>query len=296
MATASPAGFDVAALRTQVLATYDRVARDPTGEFHFHRGPRYAADYLHYDADELASLPAQCTACFAGVGNPLRIGPIHPGETVLDHACGAGMDLLLAARRVGPAGHAIGVDMTPAMRDVASSAAAEAGLGAIVTIRAGLFEQLPIDDESVDVVISNGVVNLAPDKSRVFAEIHRVLRPGGRLYMADVVVQRELKNEVRNNPDLWAACIAGALPEPELAELALAFGFRGPRDHGTLRLLSRHHRGSKGGARPARPGSQLFGVQVGPGLGVGPNKIASSEGPATSKDLPQRNLRFDWSR
>jgi arsenite methyltransferase len=229
MAIASPAGFDVAALRTQVLATYDRVARDPTGEFHFHRGPRYAADYLHYDADELASLPDQCTACFAGVGNPLRIGPIHPGETVLDHACGAGMDLLLAARRVGPAGHAFGVDMTPAMRDVASSAAAEAGLGAIVTIRAGLFEQLPINDESVDVVISNGVVNLAPDKSRVFAEIHRVLRPGGRLYMADVVVQRELKKEVRSNPDLWAACIAGALPEPELAEIAQAFGFRGSR-------------------------------------------------------------------
>src|SRR5258706_12646525 len=115
MAITSPAGFDVAALRTQVLATYDRVARDPTGEFHFHRGPRYAADYLHYDADELASLPDQCTACFAGVGNPLRIGPVHPGETVLDHACGAGMDLLLAARRVGPRGHAIRVYMTPTM-------------------------------------------------------------------------------------------------------------------------------------------------------------------------------------
>ena len=119
--------------------------------------------------------------------------------------------------------------MTPTMRHVATHAAAEAGLGAIVTIRAGFFEQLPVDDESVDVVISNGVVNLAPDKSRVFAEIHRVLRPGGRLYLADVVVQRELKYEVRNSPDLWAACIAGALPEPELAELALASGLRDPR-------------------------------------------------------------------
>jgi arsenite methyltransferase len=229
MAATCPIGFDVAGLRAQVLATYDRVARDPDGEFHFHRGPRYAAEYLGYDADELALLPAASTARFAGVGNPLRIGPIHPGETVLDHACGAGMDLLLAARRVGRHGHAIGVDMTPAMREVATRAAGDAGMAAIVTIRPGYFEQLPVADESVDVVISNGVVNLAPDKSQVFAEIHRVLRPGGRLYLADVVVQRELKYEVRNSPDLWAACIAGALPEPELGLLALASGLREPR-------------------------------------------------------------------
>lgn len=229
MATTCPVGFDATALRAQVLATYDRVARDPGGDFHFHRGPRYAAEYLRYDANELALLPDTCTTRFAGVGNPLRIGPIRPGETVLDHACGAGMDLLLAARRVGPRGRAIGVDMTPAMREAAAVAAIEGGLGEIVTIRAGVFEQLPVDDESVDVVISNGVVNLAPDKSKVFAEIHRVLRPGGRLYLADVVVQRELKDEVRNSPDLWAACIAGALPEPELAEIALASGLRDPQ-------------------------------------------------------------------
>jgi SAM-dependent methyltransferase len=229
MATTCPIGFDVAGLRAQVLATYDRVARDPGGEFHFHRGPRYAVDYLGYDADDIALLPATSTARFAGVGNPLRIGPIYPGETVLDHACGAGMDLLLAARRVGHRGQAIGVDMTPAMREVATRAAVEAGLSEIVTIRAGYFEQLPVADESIDVVISNGVVNLAPDKSQVFAEIHRVLRPGGRLYLADVVVQRELNEEVRNSPDLWAACVAGALPEPELAVLALTSGFRDPR-------------------------------------------------------------------
>ena len=119
--------------------------------------------------------------------------------------------------------------MTPAMRDVATRAAAQAGLSAIVSIRAGFFEQLPVEDGSVDVVISNGVVNLAPDKSLVFAEIARVLRPGGRLYLADVVVQRELKYEVRSSPELWAACIAGALPEFELAELALASGLRDPR-------------------------------------------------------------------
>ncbi|HEX6138723.1 MAG TPA: methyltransferase domain-containing protein [Casimicrobiaceae bacterium] len=229
MATTCPIGFDVARLRSQVLATYERVARDPTGEFHFHRGARYAVEYLRYDAAELALLPEECTARFAGVGNPLRIGPIEHGETVLDHACGGGMDLLLAARRVGPQGRAIGVDMTPAMRDVATRAAAQAGFAAITDIRAGLFEHLPVEDDSVDVVISNGVVNLAPDKAQVLREIHRVLRPGGRLYLADVVVQRELKQEVRDDPDLWAACVAGALHEPEFAALALATGFREPR-------------------------------------------------------------------
>jgi SAM-dependent methyltransferase len=219
-------GFDVERLRGQILATYDRVAREPQGEFHFHRGPRYAAEFLEYDAAELALLPAESTARFAGVGNPLRIGPLAQGETVLDHACGAGMDLLLAARRIGPAGHAIGVDMTPAMRASATAGAHQAGLARVVEIRAGFLEDLPVAAESVDVVISNGVVNLAPDKTQVFDEIHRVLKPGGRLYLADVVVQRELKLEVRESPDLWAACIAGALPEPELYEVAAAAGLR----------------------------------------------------------------------
>lgn len=229
MAITCPIGFDVARLRDQVLATYDRVARDPRGEFHFHRGAAYAVEFLRYDAVELALLPKESTARFAGVGNPLRIGPIAPGETVLDHACGGGMDLLLAARRVAPEGRVIGVDMTPAMRDVATTAAAQAGFASMADIRAGFFEELPVEDESIDVVISNGVVNLAPDKGQVFREIHRVLRPGGRLHLADVVVQRELKQEVREDPDLWAACVAGALPEPELAQLALATGFREAR-------------------------------------------------------------------
>ena len=229
MAITCPAGFDVDRLRAQVLATYKQVARNPGGEFHFHRGARYAAEYLHYNPAELALLPEECTARFGGVGNPLRIGPLRRGETVLDHACGGGMDVLLAARRVGPEGHVIGVDMTPAMREAAAEAAGRAGLGTVVEIRAGFFEQLPVDDESVDVVLSNGVVNLSPDKSQVFREMHRVLRPGGRLYLADVVVQRELKYEVRNNPDLWAACIGGALPEPELSKLALNTGFGDPR-------------------------------------------------------------------
>jgi arsenite methyltransferase len=226
VAATSPAGFDVARLRGQILATYDRVAREPHGEFHFHRGPVYAAEFLEYDAAELAVLPAEATARFAGVGNPLRVGPLVQGETVLDHSCGAGMDLLPAARRIGPAGRAIGVDMTPAMRASAAAGARQAGLDRIVEIRAGFLEDLPIADESVDVVISNGVVSLSPDKTQVFDEIYRVLKPGGRLHLSDVVVQRELKLEVRESPELWAACIAGALPEPELYAIAAAAGLR----------------------------------------------------------------------
>ncbi|HWA73203.1 MAG TPA: methyltransferase domain-containing protein [Polyangiaceae bacterium] len=224
MAATAPSGFDAERLREAIRETYEQVARDPGGVFHFHRGREYAVSRLGYDAAELDLLPRAATDRFAGVGNPLQIGAINLGEAVLDHACGAGTDLLLAARRAGPAGRALGVDITAGMRAVAERAVAEAGLSESVEIRAGSYEDLPVASASVDVVISNGVVNLAPDKPRVFAEIWRVLRPGGRLYMADVVVARELKLETREQPELWAACIAGALPESELSLLALEAG------------------------------------------------------------------------
>jgi SAM-dependent methyltransferase len=225
MAVRCPIGFDTEYLRDRVYETYDRVARDPGGGFHFHRGPQYACDYLKYDRGELDTLPGISTARFAGVANPHRIGEIKTGQVVLDHACGAGMDLLLAAKRVGPAGKAIGVDMTKAMRDCAREGAMEAGLSGIVEIREGVFEELPVEDGSIDVVISNGVVNLAPDKEIVFREIYRVLKPGGKLFLGDVVVQRELKLDARSNPDLWAACIGGALTEKELPVIAESVGF-----------------------------------------------------------------------
>jgi SAM-dependent methyltransferase len=228
MALSCPIDFPVDQLRERVRAMYDRLARSPTDEFHFHNGAEYAIDRLGYVADEIRALPAASTARFAGVGNPLRIGPLHAGETVLDHACGAGTDLLLAAAQVGPTGQAIGVDMTPAMQAQATASAQAAGMAGWVSVRAGLFEDLPVDSASVDVVISNGVVNLAPDKRRVFSEIARVLRPGGRLYLADVVVARELSLRTRQDPELWAACIGGALREDELvglgAEVGLADG------------------------------------------------------------------------
>ena len=205
MAVTCPVNFDLEKLKELVRTEYDRVARAPHGDFHFHRGPQYASRLLRYDAEELATIPAESTASFAGVGNPHRIGTIGPGETVVDVGCGAGMDLLLAARHNGPNGHAIGVDMTPAMLELVRRSAVKTGLWENIEVRRGYAEELPVDTASVDVVISNGVLNLSPDKHRAISEIYRVLRPGGRLYLADVVVQRELSLAARRDIDLWAA-------------------------------------------------------------------------------------------
>jgi arsenite methyltransferase len=230
MANQCPIGFDTKNLRNRVREIYERVAHEPYGNFHFHRGPDYAARYLGYDRGELEQLPEIATERFTGVGNPLAmtrqsgIGPLSPGQVVLDHACGAGMDLLLAARRIAPNGRAIGVDMIPDMCECAAEAAEEANLSEVVNIRQGFYEELPVKDASVDVVISNGVVNLSPDKLQVFREIYRVLKPGGRLLLADVIVQREMNLNTRGNPDVWAACIGGALVENELSELASEAG------------------------------------------------------------------------
>jgi arsenite methyltransferase len=205
MAASCPRGFDIAQLRKQVSQTYDRVAREPNGNFHFHRGPEYASRMLRYSPDELATIPAECTASFAGVGNPHRIGPIMPGETILDVGCGSGMDLLLAARRTGVTGRAIGIDMTPSMIERAKCAALKTGLWQNVEIRRGTAEELSVQSGTIDVVLSNGIVNLSSDKRKVFSEIYRVLRPGGRLYLADVVVQRELSLSARSDINLWVA-------------------------------------------------------------------------------------------
>ena len=145
MAAICPVGFNVDKLRELVRAEYDRVARQPNGNFHFHRGPEYACRMLRYDPEELATIPAESTASFAGVGNPHRIGPIEPGETVLDIGCGAGMDLLLAARRASPSGHAIGVDMTPSMLELAKRGALKAGLWQSIEVRRGMAEELPVE-------------------------------------------------------------------------------------------------------------------------------------------------------
>src|SRR6185436_6013742 len=202
MASSCPIGLDVDQLRREVSFIYARVADDPSGDFHFHRGADYAASLLGYDATALAAIPSATSASFAGVGNPHCVAPIEPGETVIDIGCGAGTDLLLAARRVGPTGKAIGVDMTPAMAERARAGAKAMGLDH-VEVRVGDALELPIESGTVDVVISNGVINLTPDKDRAYAEAFRVLKPGGRFQLADIIVANELSEKIRNDIDLW---------------------------------------------------------------------------------------------
>jgi SAM-dependent methyltransferase len=202
VAVACPVGFDVATLRAEVQTLYARVAASPDGEFHFHRGPQYAATMLGYDASELAALPLDVTSSFAGVGNPHAMGRIPIGATVVDVGCGAGTDLLLAARQAGPTGRAIGIDMTEAMRRRALQGAAMSGL-AHVEVRDGDATHLPVEDRSVDVVISNGVLNLVPEKERAVAEIARVLKPGGRVQIADIIIGETLPDSALRDIDLW---------------------------------------------------------------------------------------------
>ena len=202
MAVSCPIDFDVATLRAEVQTMYSRVAASPDGEFHFHRGPKYAATMLGYGAAELAGLPLEVTSSFAGVGNPHAIGRIPRGATVVDIGCGAGTDLLLAARRAGARGRAIGVDMTEAMRQRAQQGAVTCGLDH-VDVRDGDATRLPIEDRSVDVVISNGVLNLVPNKERAVAEIGRVLRPGGRVQIADIIIGEVLPDSALRDIDLW---------------------------------------------------------------------------------------------
>jgi SAM-dependent methyltransferase len=202
MSLTCPIDLDTSMLRREISAMYARVATAPDGEFHFHRGPAYAARMLDYDAQELERLPAEVTARFAGVGNPHGVAPLQTGATVVDVGCGGGMDLLLAALHIGPTGRAIGIDMTAQMREQAAAGARTLGLGH-VEVRDGDATQLPVDDGSVDVVISNGVLNLVPRKDRAIAEIARVLKPGGHLQIADIVIGEELPDNALRDIDLW---------------------------------------------------------------------------------------------
>ena len=202
MAVVCPIGFDTERLKSAVRTTYSDVALNPDGDFHFHRGPDYAARQLGYDSNELRQLPALATAPFAGVGNPFKMEPIAPDSSVCDIGSGAGMDCLLAGRRVGKNGSVVGIDMTDAMLERARRAAAQADMGHVRFEKADIGE-LPLDDASIDVVISNGVINLAPDKAKLFSELYRVTKPGGRVQFADIVIGKELSEDARNNIDLW---------------------------------------------------------------------------------------------
>jgi arsenite methyltransferase len=202
MALTCPVDLDSVRLRREVQDMYSRVAVAPDGSFHFHRGPEYAIRWLGYDAVELATLPIEVTQSFAGIGNPHAIAPLAAGASVLDIGSGAGTDLLLAARQVGPSGRAIGIDMTAEMRERARAGARQCDLRHVEVLE-GDATYLPVDDASIDVVVSNGVLNLVPEKERAFAEIARVLRPGGRLQIADIVTGVELSESIRRDIDLW---------------------------------------------------------------------------------------------
>jgi SAM-dependent methyltransferase len=205
---------DAQALRQAIRKVYSQVADDPKKGYHFHTGPDYAAERLGYFPEELAELPGTVTASFAGVGNPLAMGFPRPGDTVVDIGAGSGMDTFLAARHVGPAGLVLAVDMTPAMLELGRQHVALTGLKQVEYVE-GLAETLPLPDGIADLVISNGVINLVPDKDRVFAEALRVLKPGGRLQIADVVVHRDIPPAAREDVTIWTARIGGALLEGE---------------------------------------------------------------------------------
>ena len=192
---------DVDVLRSEIEKTYREVSAEPAKDFIFPTGRAWAED-LGYPQPELSRVPEATVESFAGVANPHSLGRIEAGATVLDLGCGAGTDLLIAAQMVGPSGRVIGVDMTASMLERARASAAEMGLSN-VELQESLIESLPVDDASVDVVISNGVIDLVPDKDAVFDEIDRVLRPGGRLQIADVVIHTEVSEDARDRIDLW---------------------------------------------------------------------------------------------
>jgi arsenite methyltransferase len=195
-------GLDVALLRSEIQRTYADVSTQPDQEFIFPTGRAWALD-LGYPPDLLARVPEASCESFAGVANPFSMGALQPGEDVLDVGSGAGTDTLVAAQMVGPTGSVTGIDMTPEMVAKARGSVLEMGLDNVKIVE-GSAEHLPFDDASFDVVISNGVIDLAPDKDAVFSEITRVLRPGGRIQLADVTIQRPVSDESKRDIDLWA--------------------------------------------------------------------------------------------
>ena len=193
--------IDVETLKCEIKKTYAAVSQEPDKDFIFPTGRAWAAD-LGYPANLLARVPDASVQSFAGVANPFSLGPLAPGQRVLDVGCGAGTDSLVAAQMVAPDGAVTGIDMTEEMLGKARAGARELDAENVEFV-AGEAEDLPFDDGSFDVVVSNGVIDLVPDKDAVFSEILRVLRPGGRIQIADVTIQNPVSEEGRRNIDLW---------------------------------------------------------------------------------------------
>ncbi len=192
---------DPTELHARVQEKYREIASDPTAEYHFFTG-RKAADHIGYPSSMLVDLPDDVVEAFAGVANPFHWGLPTQGETVVDVGSGGGLDSVIAARAVSPSGAVIGIDMTKDMLDRARRSATMLGLDNL-EFREGRAEKLPIPDESADLVISNGVLNLVPDKQRAYSEISRVLKPGGRFQIADIVVEKPIPEGTQRDIDLW---------------------------------------------------------------------------------------------
>lgn len=215
---------DTERLEAEVKEMYGHVARGEEAQLHFEVG-RGLAERLGYPPELLDAIPAEALASFAGVGHHLDLAALRPGDEVLDLGSGSGTDVFCAAVLVGASGKVAGVDITDEQLDKAARLRDRDGF-AQVDLVAAHIEELPFDDASFDVVLSNGVINLSPVKGRVFEEAARVLRPGGRLALADIVSGRALKERTRRNVELWAACIAGAIPRRIYVEAVEAQGLR----------------------------------------------------------------------
>lgn len=204
---------DAERLEAEVKDMYRHVAREEEANLHFEVG-RGLAEHLGYPTEFLDSIPAEALASFAGVGYHLDLAALQPGDEVLDLGSGSGSDVFCAATVVGELGRVVGVDITDEQTEKASRLRDRDGFSQVELVEAHI-EELPFEDGSFDAVLSNGVINLSPVKGRVFAEAARVLRPGGRLAIADIVSGRALKERTRRNVELWAACIAGAIPRDD---------------------------------------------------------------------------------
>lgn len=198
---AKPPAIFIETLRAEVCREYAGVALNPELGFHFHTGRTLTAK-LDYRDEWLEGLSEEAIESFAGLGNPFDLGTLHPKQKVVDAGCGAGLDCLIAAKMVGSGGEVIGVDMTKEMIDKASINARATGVKNVI-FKQGVFEELPVEDQWADVVISNGSINLAPDKDAVFRELNRVLKPGGRMQIADILVEKPIPDSAKQNIELW---------------------------------------------------------------------------------------------
>jgi SAM-dependent methyltransferase len=217
------AAVDTVELETKVKEMYRHVAQEPGGSYHFELGEPLALR-VGYDADRLRTVPAGAVESFAGVGFFFDLAALTPGETVVDLGSGSGMDAFYAAALVGPSGRVIGIDFTPEQLEKARKLAADAGTEQVEFVE-GRIEDVPLALASVDCVISNGVINLAPDKRAVFVEAARLLRPGGRLAIADIITEKPLTEAIICNADLWASCIGGAAEQETYLQAIESAGF-----------------------------------------------------------------------